>query len=137
MGWAQTNRDHGGLIFIDLRDPSGLAQCVFNPEDAPEAHAEAQGVRSDIVVVIVGWLCPDRRARRTPRLATGEIEVHVTRMEILNVSKTPPFLINDENAPEVDENLRLRYRYLDLRNTRMLRNLRVAPSRVTGGACLS
>ena len=125
MGWAQTNRDHGGLIFIDLRDRSGLAQCVFNPEEAPEAHASAQGVRSEFVLAVEGTVMPRPEGTTNSRLATGEIEVHVTRMEILNVSKTPPFMINDENAPEVDENLRLRYRYLDLRNTRMLENLRL------------
>lgn len=123
MGWAQTNRDHGGLIFIDLRDRSGLAQCVFNPQETPEAHALAQTIRSEFVLAVQGVVQPRPEGTTNAKLPTGEIEVHVTRMEILNTSKTPPFMINDENAPDVDENLRLKYRYLDLRNTRMLNNL--------------
>ncbi|HEY3376142.1 MAG TPA: aspartate--tRNA ligase [Armatimonadota bacterium] len=123
MGWAQTNRDHGGLVFIDLRDRSGLAQCVFNPQDAPEAHAIAEGIRSEFVIAIQGTVMARPDGTVNSRLPSGAIEVHVSRIEILNPSKTPPFMINDENAPEVDENLRLKYRYLDLRNDRMKNNL--------------
>ena len=123
MGWAQTNRDHGGLIFIDLRDRSGIAQCVFNPQDDPEAHVTAEAIRSEYVIAVQGIVQPRPTGTINPRLSTGEIEVHVSRIEVLNPSKTPPFLINDENAPDVDENTRLRYRYLDLRNRRMLDNL--------------
>ncbi len=123
MGWAQTNRDHGGLIFIDLRDRSGIAQCVFNPEDAPDAHVEAQHIRSEFVLAVQGVVAPRPEGTVNAKLPTGEVEVHVERLQVLNTAKTPPFPINDENAPEVDENLRLRYRYLDLRNARMLRNL--------------
>jgi len=123
MGWAQTARDHGNLIFVDLRDRSGLCQCVFNPLEAPDAHALAQTIRMEYVIAVVGVVAPRPEGTVNPKLPTGEIEVHVSRLEILNTSKTPPFMINDENAPEADENLRLKYRYLDLRNTRMLRNL--------------
>ena len=123
MGWAQTSRDHGGLIFVDLRDRSGLCQCVFNPLEAPEEHNLAQTVRMEYVLAVQGVVAPRPDGSVNPRLPTGEIELHVSRLDILNPSKTPPFLINDENAPEVDENLRLKYRYLDLRNTRMQQNL--------------
>ncbi|MHB9130642.1 MAG: aspartate--tRNA ligase [Armatimonadota bacterium] len=123
MGWAQTNRDHGGVIFIDLRDRSGLVQCVFNPLEAPAAHEIAQAVRSEFVLAVQGVVMPRPEGTVNPNLPTGEVEIHANHVVVLNPSKTPPFQINDENAPDVDENLRLRYRYLDLRNTRMLRNL--------------
>lgn len=123
MGWAQTNRDHGGLIFIDLRDRSGIAQCVFNPQEAPEAHLQAQSIRAEFVVAVQGVVAARPEGTINTRLVTGEVEVHITTIEVLNPSKTPPFLINDENGPEVDENLRLKYRYLDLRSDRMQRNM--------------
>jgi aspartyl-tRNA synthetase len=122
-GWAQTNRDHGGLIFLDLRDRSGVAQVVFNPQEAPEAHEVAQHIRAEFVIAVRGTVHARPDGTVNTKLPTGEIEVHVDLVEVLNPSKTPPFPINDENAPDVDENMRLRYRYLDLRNTRMLNNL--------------
>jgi aspartyl-tRNA synthetase len=137
MGWAQTNRDHGGLIFVDLRDRSGLVQCVCNPVEAPEAHGQAEHVRSEWVLAVQGVVQPRPDGTVNAKLPTGEVEVHITRLEVLNPSKTPPFAINDENAPEVDENLRLRYRYLDLRNTRMLRNLELRQKALQAArACL-
>ncbi|MHB9025819.1 MAG: aspartate--tRNA ligase [Armatimonadota bacterium] len=123
MGWSQTNRDHGGLIFIDLRDRSGIVQCVFNPQSAPAAHDIAESLRAEFVVAVQGIVMPRPVGTVNPNLPTGGIEIHVSRVEVLNPAKTPPFAINDENAPDVDENLRLKYRYLDLRNSRMLANL--------------
>jgi aspartyl-tRNA synthetase len=123
MGWSQTNRDHGGVIFLDLRDRSGVVQCVFNPQEAPAAHDVAQHVRAEYVLAVQGVVHPRPEGTTNSRLPTGEVEVHISRVEVLNIAKTPPFPVNDENAPEVDENLRLRYRYVDLRNTRMQRNL--------------
>ncbi len=123
MGWAQTNRDHGGVIFLDLRDRSGVVQCVFNPQEAPDAHAIAQAIRAEFCIAVQGSVHPRPEGTINAKLPTGEIEVHVSRLEILNPSKTPPFAINDDNAPDVDENIRLKYRYLDLRNARMQQNL--------------
>ncbi len=135
MGWAQTSRDHGGLIFVDLRDRSGLCQCVFNPQEAPEAHLLAQGIRMEFVLAVQGVVAPRPEGTVNPKLPTGEIEVHISRVEILNTSKTPPFMINDANAPEADENLRLKYRYMDLRNTRMLRNLELRHKATQAARC--
>jgi len=123
MGWSQTNRDHGGVIFLDLRDRSGLVQCVFNPQETPDAHAIAQHIRAEFVVAVRGIVQPRPAGTVNPRLGTGEVEINASAIEVLNPSKTPPFPINDENAPVVDEHLRLKYRYLDLRNERMQRNL--------------
>ncbi len=123
MGWAQTTRDHGGVIFIDLRDRSGLLQCVFNPQDAPVMHKLAESIRSEFVIAVSGIINPRPEGTTNLKLPTGEIELNADTLEILNPSKTPPFMVNDENGHEVDENLRLKYRYIDLRNTRMQRNL--------------
>ena len=125
MGWTQTNRDHGGLIFIDLRDRAGVVQCVLNPQEAPVAHQQAQFIHAEYVIAVRGVVHPRPEGTLNPKLPTGEVEVHVSTLEVLNPSKTPPFQVNDENAPEVDENLRLKYRYLDLRNARMQQNLRL------------
>ncbi|MCS7002951.1 MAG: aspartate--tRNA ligase, partial [Dehalococcoidia bacterium] len=120
-GWVHRRRDHGGLIFIDLRDRSGLVQIVVNPQEAPEAHAIANRVRNEYVVQVVGVV--ERRPIGTtnPHLATGDIEVRVNALRVLNESKTPPFYINEDS--DVDETLRLKYRYLDLRRPRMTANL--------------
>jgi len=123
MGWAQTNRDHGGLIFIDLRDRSGVVQCVMNPQEAPEAHRQGQFIHAEYVLAMRGVVQPRPDGTVNTKLPTGEVELHISQLEVLNPSKTPPFMINDENAPDVDENLRLKYRYLDLRNARMQHNL--------------
>jgi len=120
-GWVHRRRDHGGLIFIDLRDRSGLAQVVFNPDVAPETHRAAEDVRVEWVLKVVGQVEKRPPGTENPRLATGYVEVLATEIEVLNPSKTPPFYINEEQ--EVDESLRLTYRYLDLRRERMQRNL--------------
>lgn len=116
-GWVHRRRDHGGLIFIDLRDREGLVQVVFNPDNAPSAHELAQALRSEWVVQVSGSVTPRPEGTRNPNIATGEIEVAVERLRVLNESKTPPFYINEEN--EVDELLRMKYRFLDLRRQSM------------------
>jgi len=120
-GWVHRRRDHGGLVFIDLRDRTGLVQLVFHPEEAPEAHAAAHRLRAEDVISAVGPLVEREDGSVNPALATGEVEVRVTGLETLATSETPPFVI-DEDAP-VDETLRLRHRYLDLRRERMREGL--------------
>ncbi len=117
QGWVHRRRDHGGLIFIDLRDRHGLTQLVFNPAVAAEAHEAASALRSEYVVTVGGTVGRRPAGTENPHLPTGEIEVAVDRLAVLNASKTPPFYIN-EDAP-VDEALRLKYRYLDLRRARL------------------
>ena len=121
MGWVQYRRDHGGLIFIDLRDRYGLTQIVFSPEYAPAAHEAAKVLRSEYVLAIKGKVRPRPEGMLNPNLRTGEIEVVVSEWKLLNTSKTPPFLIEDR--VEAGETLRLQWRYLDLRRPRMARNL--------------
>ena len=121
MGWVQTRRDHGGLIFVDLRDRYGVTQVVFNPEVDPAVHTKAHTLRSEYVIAVQGVVELRPQDMANPRLATGEIEVAVHGLKILNESKTPAFPIEDET--EVAENVRLRYRYLDLRRGRMQGNL--------------
>jgi aspartyl-tRNA synthetase len=124
-GWVHRRRDHGGLIFIDLRDRSGILQLVFHPETAPEAHALAQRLRPEHVVSAAGEIVRREQGNVNPRLATGEIELSVTDAELLAEAETPPFPV-DEDTP-VDELLRLRHRVVDLRregmrNAMMLRH---------------
>jgi aspartyl-tRNA synthetase len=116
-GWVHRRRDHGGLVFIDLRDRSGIVQLVFHPETAPEAHALAQRLRSEHVVSAAGEVVRREEGNVNPRLATGEIELSVAEAEVLAESETPPFPV-DEDGP-VDETLRLRHRVLDLRRASM------------------
>ena len=113
MGWVHTRRDHGGLIFVDLRDRGGLTQVVFNPEIAPEAHRLAGDIRSEYVLAVTGTVAARPENTANPKLPTGEIEVLVSELTILSQAKTPPFMIEDET--DVAETLRLKYRYLDLR----------------------
>jgi aspartyl-tRNA synthetase len=120
-GWVNRRRDHGGLIFIDLRDRQGIVQIVFNPESAPATMQKAGELRSEYVIKVRGKVAPRPEGTENARIPTGEIEVIVKEMEILNTSKTPPFYINEDI--EIDESLRLKYRYLDLRRQRMKENL--------------
>jgi aspartyl-tRNA synthetase len=120
-GWVHRRRDHGGLIFIDVRDRTGLLQLVFRPEEAPEAHAAAGKLRAEDVITAAGQLVPREEGTVNPELPTGEVELVVSELEQLADSETPPFQI-DEDEP-VGEELRLRYRYLDLRKERMRDNV--------------
>jgi aspartyl-tRNA synthetase len=119
-GWVHRRRDHGGLIFIDLRDSRGIVQVVFLPEDAG-AHAIASEARSEYVLQVRGTVQRRRPGTENANMATGDVEVRATSAEILNSAKTPPFYINEES--EVEEALRLKYRYLDLRRERMHNNM--------------
>ncbi|MFO7152776.1 MAG: aspartate--tRNA ligase [Bacillota bacterium] len=121
MGWVQTRRDHGGLIFVDLRDRSGIVQVVFNPEYNREAFEAAKEIKNEYVIAVKGKVNERPKENVNPKIKTGEIEVYADRLEILNPSKTPPFPIEDDIR--VDESLRLKYRYLDLRRPTMLRNI--------------
>jgi len=122
-GWVARRRDHGGLIFIDLRDRWGVVQVVFNPADAPEAAAQAGELRGEYVVRVSGAVKRRLPGNENAKLPTGEVEVQASALEVLATSKTPPFPIEGEAAPE--ESIRLRYRYLDLRRAEMLRILAV------------
>jgi aspartyl-tRNA synthetase len=120
-GWVHRRRDHGGLIFIDLRDRSGIVQLVFHPESAPEAHATAHDFRSEDVITASGTVTRRDPANVNPNLATGEIEVSVHATTLLADADTPPFPLDDDVS--VDEALRLRHRSLDLRRTPMQHNI--------------
>jgi aspartyl-tRNA synthetase len=121
MGWAHRRRDHGGVIFIDLRDREGLVQVVFNPEISVDCHNEAGRIRSEFVLAIKGLVRRRPDGMENPDLKTGAIEIMASDLEILNESKTPPFLLDD--TAEISENVRLKYRYLDLRRPEIQKNL--------------
>jgi len=121
MGWVHRRRDHGGVIFVDLRDREGITQVVFNPLVDEEIHAKAHAIRNEYVLAVRGKVDPRPADMVNPKLKTGEIEVAVTELKILNAAKTPPFLIEDEI--DASETVRLKYRYLDLRRTAMQKNL--------------
>ena len=122
-GWVHTRRDHGGVIFIDLRDVAGLVQIVFNPELSRSSYETAESLRSEFCIQVTGEVRARPEGTVNDKLPTGDIEVAAGDIEILSRSETPPFQI-DEHA-DVDEMLRLRYRYLDLRRERMQRNLQI------------
>ena len=122
-GWAARRRDHGGLVFVDLRDHTGLIQLVINPERSPEAATVAHEVRNEFVLRARGDVVRRAPDAVNPNLPTGEVEVQVDELEIVSRSEPLPFQLDEEN---VDENTRLRYRYLDLRTDRMQRNLRLS-----------
>lgn len=119
-GWVDTRRDHGGLIFIDLRDRAGITQVVFNPEINDAVHQQAHQLRSEYCITIQGKVRSRPEGMANPNLKTGEIEVMVNSYQLLNTSKTPPFTLED--TAEVSEAVRLRYRYLDLRRPNLQKN---------------
>ena len=121
MGWVLRRRDHGGVIFIDLRDRRGITQVVFNPEVNLEVHAKAHQIRSEWVLAVKGTVEARPGDMANPKLKTGGIEILVDELRILNVSETPPFPLDEDG--EVSDNLRLQYRYLDLRRPEMSANL--------------
>jgi aspartyl-tRNA synthetase len=123
MGWVQRRRDHGGLIFIDLRDREGIVQLALDPDRDPAAHQKADRVRGEYVVAVQGVVSPRPQGTVNPKMKTGEVEVEVREMKILNTAKTPPFMIDEFS--EVAENVRLKYRYLDLRRPAIQQNLRL------------
>jgi len=120
-GWVHRRRDHGGLIFIDLRDKEGIVQVVFNPQVSPLAHKLASQLRGEYVIKVNGEVTRRPLGTENPKLPTGEVELIAQDIEVLNTSKTPPFYISEEG--EVEEGLRLKYRYLDLRRQRLKENL--------------
>jgi len=121
MGWVQRRRDHGGVIFVDLRDKEGLTQIVFNPLKDKKVHGEAHDLRSEYVIGVRGIVDARPGDMLNPNLRTGGIEITVFELKIFNTSKTPPFLI--EEKVDVSENLRLKYRHLDLRRPRLQKNI--------------
>jgi aspartyl-tRNA synthetase len=121
FGWVRTRRDHGGVIFVDLRDRSGLCQVVFNPEVDAAAHEKAKQIRSEDVIAVRGTLSKRSPETINPDLATGEVELTGKELRLLNASQVPPFTVEDET--EANENTRLKYRYLDLRRPQSLRPL--------------
>jgi aspartyl-tRNA synthetase len=121
-GWVNRRRDQGGLIFLDLRDRHGITQVVVDKTDAPEAHAVASRVRPEFVVTVLGSVAKRLTGTENKRLATGDVELQATELTILNESKTPPFYVNEPDAP-IDEALRLKYRYIDLRREPMAQRM--------------
>ena len=120
-GWVHRRRDHGGLIFIDLRDSTGLVQVVFSPQEAGGSFSEAEKLRGEYVLQVEGAVTKRKEGTENPNLPTGGIEVHAKNLQILNASRTPPFYISEEQ--DVEELLRLKYRYLDLRRDGMHSNI--------------
>ena len=125
MGWVAKRRDFGELTFVDLRDREGITQVVFNSQDAPEAHTKAKDLRGEFVIALSGEVVSRAENTRNPRLATGEIEVHARELYLLNDSRTPPFQLDASTDALAAEDLRLKYRYLDLRRPQLQHNLRL------------
>ena len=121
MGWAHRRRDHGGVIFVDLRDREGIVQVVFNPEISPNAHCEAQRIRSEFVLAVRGKVRRRPEGMGNPEMKSGAVEVMAEELEILNEAKTPPFSLDEWT--DISETVRLKYRYLDLRRPEMQKNL--------------
>ncbi|MEE2881942.1 MAG: OB-fold nucleic acid binding domain-containing protein, partial [Chloroflexota bacterium] len=122
-GWVSRRRDHGGIIFVDLRDRSGIVQIVFNPELSPEAYDVADQLRNEWVIHVRGTVGHRPLGSENPDMPTGQFEIIAQTVTVLNSSLTPPFYITDDL--EADEGLRLKYRYLDLRRPIMQKNLAI------------
>ena len=125
MGWVAKRRDFGELTFVDLRDRAGITQVVFNAEDAPEAHARAKELRSEYIIAVMGTVVARAESTRNPKLATGDVEVHAEKLLVLNDARTPPFQLDAGPDALASEDLRLKYRYLDLRRPQLQANLRL------------
>ena len=121
VGWVQRRRDLGGLIFIDIRDRTGIVQAVINPETDPEAHAVAHTLKPEYVIGVEGRVEMRPPEMRNPNMPTGDVEVHVEKVVILNEAKTPPFVVED--GVDVSDTLRLKYRFLDLRRPSLQGNI--------------
>jgi aspartyl-tRNA synthetase len=121
-GWAARRRDHGGLVFIDLRDETGVTQLVVNPEHSPGAAAVAHGVRNEFVLQATGTIVRRTPETVNPKMPTGEVELQVDELRVISTSTPLPFQLDEEN---VDEALRQQYRWIDLRRDHMQRNIRV------------
>lgn len=121
MGWVQRRRDHGGLIFIDLRDREGVLQLALDPDRDLESHEKAAQIRNEFVVAVKGKVSPRPEGTVNPKMKTGEVEIEVSELKILNRSETPPFMLDE--FTDVAENIRLKYRYLDLRRTSVQNNM--------------
>jgi aspartyl-tRNA synthetase len=124
-GWVDSVRDHGGIIFIDLRDRKGVTQVLFDPKASPELSSRASHLKPESVVSVRGKVVARPAGTVNPALPTGSVEVDASELEVLNVSETPPFPLDDAGGDKVNEDLRLTYRYLDLRRPKMRRNLQV------------
>src|SRR5262244_2157832 len=126
MGWVARRRDFGVLTFVDLRDRDGLTQVVFNADDAPQAHAKAKELRGEYVIAVAGEVTLREESQHNPKIATGEVEVHARELFILNDARTLPFQIDSQGSESLAaEDLRLKYRYLDLRRPQLQANLRL------------
>jgi len=123
MGWVAKRRDFGELTFIDLRDRAGITQVVFNSDDGAEAHARAKELRNEYVIAVMGTVVSRAENTRNPKLSTGDVEVHAQRVLILNDARTPPFQLDAPPDALASEDLRLKYRYLDLRRPQLQSNL--------------
>jgi aspartyl-tRNA synthetase len=121
MGWVQRRRDHGGLIFIDLRDREGIIQLALDPDRDPEAHQKADRIRNEFVLAVKGVVSPRPEGTVNTKMKTGEVEIEVSDLRVLNAAKTPPFMLDEYS--EVAENIRLKHRYLDLRRSAVQQNL--------------
>ena len=125
MGWVFRRRDHGGLIFVDIRDREGITQCVFNPGDGAAAHAKVQGVRGEFVLAVRGTVALRPQGTQNAKIPTGAVEVHAAELKVLNDCRPLPFQLDSEGEILADETLRLKYRYLDMRRAPVLRAFQV------------